>query len=186
MKRIFTLLFVSVFAFTSCSDDGAIGPPGPPGPPGEAGEDGLIGTVLDVEGDFNEANDFSLLVDFDDFGIEVFETDAVLVYLKTGEDGEADGLPVEVFRLLPQTYYIGDEVLQYNFDFTFFEALIFLDGTVDFSTLEDSYTQDQVLRVVVVPAGFASTSGVDVSNMEEVLNALDIGSGEIEKLSIQH
>lgn len=183
MKKLITLLFVSVFVFTSCSDDGQIGPPGPPGPPGE---DGLIGTVVDVEGDFNEANDYSLLVDFNDVGIEVFESDVVLVYLKTGEDGEAGGSAVEVFRMLPQTYFIGDDILQYNYDFTFFETVIFLDGTVDFSTLEDSFTQNRILRVVVVPADFASTSGVDVSNMSEVLNALDIESRDITTMSIQH
>lgn len=183
MKKFITLLFVSVFVFTSCSDDGQIGPPGPPGPPGE---DGLIGTVVDIEGDFTENNDFSLLVDFNEAGIEVFETDAVLVYLKTGEDGEAGGSPVEVFRMLPQTYFIGDEILQYNYDFTFFEAVIFLDGTVDFTTLDDSLTQNQVLRVVVVPADFASTSGLDMTNMNEILNALNIDSGNVSKTNIQH
>lgn len=186
MKKIFTLFFMSAFVFTSCSDDGGIGPQGPEGPPGPPGEDGLIAKVIDIEGDFNAANEYSLSVDFNQNDIEVFETDVVLVYLKTGEDGEAGGLPVEVFRQLPQTYYIDGEALQYNFDFTFFDVLIFLDGTVDFATLDASYTQDQVLRVVIVPAEFASNSGVDMSNMKAVLNAVKIESKDIVKARIKN
>lgn len=186
MKKIFTLLFMSAFVFTSCSNDGGVGPQGPPGPPGPPGEDGLIAKVIDIEGDFNAGNEYSLSVDFNTNDIEVFETDVVLVYLKTGEDGEAGGAPVEVFRQLPQTYYIDGQVLQYNFDFTFFDVLIFLDGTIDFATLDDSYTQDQVLRVVVVPAEFFTTSGVDMSNMKAVLNAFEIESKDIKKARISN
>ncbi len=182
MKKIVTLLFVSVFAFTSCSDDGAVGPQGPPGPQGPEGEPGPMGQVIDITGDFTAANEYSLLLDFTQENIEVFESDAVLVYLKTGEDGTAGGAPVEVFRMLPQSYFIGDDVLQYNYDFTFFSVLIFLDGTFeDFGTLDASYRNDQVLRIVVVPAEFAETSGIDVSNMKAVMNALDINQRDITK-----
>ena len=182
MKKIVTLLFVSIFAFTSCSDDGAVGPQGPQGPQGPEGAPGPLGQVIDIVGNFTAANDYSLSLDFNAEGIEVFETDAVLVYLKTGEDGDAEGLPVEVFRMLPQTYFIEDKILQYNYDFTFFSVLIFLDGTVaDFGTLDASYRNNQVLRIVVVPAEFAQTSGVDMSDMKAVLNALDIEQKEISK-----
>src|SRR5680860_1249137 len=181
MKKIFTLLLISVFALTSCGGDGAIGPQGPQGPQGPAGADGLIGTVVDLQGSFTSANDYSLVLDFNDEGIEVFESDVVLVYLKTGEDGEAGGLPVEVFRMLPQTYFIDGQILQYNFDFTFFDVLIFLDGTADFAALDPSFTDNQVLRIVVVPAEFAETSGVDMSNMKAVMQALDIQPEDIKK-----
>ncbi len=182
MKKIVTLLFVSIFALTSCSNDGAIGPRGPQGPEGPEGEPGPLGQVIDVVGDFTAANDYSLLVDFNAEEVEVFESDAVLVYLKIDEDGTAGGAPVEVFRMLPQTYFIGDEVLQYNYEFTFFNVWIFLDGTVaDFGTLDASYRNDQVLRIVVVPAEFAETSGVDMSNMKAVLNALEIEQKDITK-----
>ncbi|MFN4763997.1 collagen-like protein [Gillisia sp. Q332] len=184
MKKIVTLLFISIFAFTSCSDDGAVGPQGPQGPEGPEGEPGPLGQVIDVVGDFTATNDYSLLVDFNAEGIEVFESDAVLVYLKTGEDGTAGGAPVEVFRMLPQTYFIGNEILQYNYDFTFFNVLIFLDGTVDFGTLDASYRNDQVLRIVVVPGEFAETSGVDMSNMKAVIKALDIEQKEITKMKL--
>jgi hypothetical protein len=68
MKKIFTLLFMSVFALTSCSSDGPQGPPGPPGPPGEpGGGDAEIGSVIDLVGDFTAGNNYELfLLDFNE------------------------------------------------------------------------------------------------------------------------
>lgn len=181
MKKIVTLLFISIFAFTSCSDDGAVGPQGPEGPQGPPG--GLeFAQVLEYEGvNFTAGNNYSFEVDFTQEGIEVFESDAVLVYLKVREDGVADGLPVEVFRPLPQTYYENGEAVQYNYEFTFFNVWIFMDGTADLGSLDPSYTDDQILRIVVVPAEFAETSGVDLSNMNAVMKALNIEQKDITK-----
>jgi len=184
MKKISTLLLFSVFALTSCGDDGAIGPQGPQGPQGPAGADGLIGTVIDLQGSFTSADDF-LSLDFNEEGIEVFESDVVLVYIKTGEDGEAGGLPVEVFSMLPHTEFIDGQILQYDFDFTFFDVQIFLKGTFDFDALDSSYINNQIFRIVVVPAEFAQTSGIDMSNMNAVMHALDIQPEDIKIGEIQ-
>jgi len=183
MKNTFILLFLAAITLSSCSNDGPQGPQGPQGPPGA---DGLIGSVIDIEGNFTASNNYELNVNFNDNNLEVFETDAVLVYLKTGEDSVAGGAPVEVWRQLPQTYYINGEALQYNFDFTFFDVLIYLDGTADFATLDPSYTNNQVLRVVVVPAEFAKDTSVDLSNMNAVINALNIDQSDIKTMSISH
>lgn len=178
MKKIFTLLFVSVFALSSCtSDDGVQGPQGPEGPQGPPGDDGY-GTVIDFEGvDFNEGNNYEFGMDFNDEGIEVYESDAVLVYLKVGEDGTADDLPVEVFRPLPQTYYVDGEAVQYNYEFTFFNVWVFMDGTADLGSLDPAYTDDQIIRIIIVPAEFAAT--VDTSNMNAVLEAMDFQKEDI-------
>lgn len=181
MKKIFTLLFCSVFAFTSCSDDGQIGPPGPEGPPGEPGP---LAQVIDITGDFSETNDYTLTLDFNAEGLEVFETDAVLVYLKDGEAGEAGGAPVEIFRPLPQVYYLESGEIQYNYEFTFFQVDIFMEGTANFDNLDPAFTQDQVLRIVIVPGEFAENSGVDMSNMDAVLNALDVQNSEISNMKM--
>lgn len=181
MKKIATLLFVSIFALSSCSDDGAVGPQGPRGPEGPQGEPGPLGQVIDIVGDFTAANNYELSLDFNVEDIVVFESDAVLVYLKTGEDGTAGGAPVEVFRPLPQTYYVNGEAVQYNYEFTFFNVWIFMDGTADLGSLDPSYTDDQILRIVVVPAEFAETSGVDMSNMKAVMKALNIEQKDITK-----
>lgn len=185
MKKLFILLFSSAFIITSCSSDGPAGPQGPQGPEGPQGENGLIATVIDLEGSFTAANNYELFLEFNDANVEVFETDVVLVYLKVGEDGTAGGAPVEVFRMLPQTYFLDGGALQYNFDHTFFDVLIFLDGTIDFATLDPSYTQNQVLRIAIVPGSFA-TSGVDLSNMNAVMKGLELETNDIIKASFNN
>lgn len=184
MKKIFTILFCSAFVFTSCSNDGEIGPPGPQGPQGPPGEGGELAQVIDITGDFSAENDYTLSLDFNAEDIEVFETDAVLVYVKDGEAGEAGGLPVEIFRPLPQVYYVESGEVQYNYEFTFFQVDIFMEGTANFDELDDEFTQDQVFRVVIVPGEFAENSGVDMSNMNAVLEALDIQNNEISNLQM--
>lgn len=186
MKKIFTYLTLSLFIFTSCSKEGPRGPEGPEGPQGPPGSDGLIGIVFDVQGDFTSDNDYSLLVDYADHtSEEVFESDVVLVYLRTGEDGTADGEPVYVWRLLPQTFYVDNGTVLYNFDYTFFDVNIFLDSNLDLGTLGAEFTDDQVFRIAIVPANFASSQGVDVSNYNEVMSALQFQERDIPELEVQ-
>lgn len=179
MKKLYLLLSFVFIAATSCSD----GEQGPQGPPGEPG---LLGTVFDIEGDFTPANDYSLFVPYADFtAVEVFETDVVLVYLHVGTDGEAGGEPVDVWRLLPQTYYLdGGGSMQYNFDYTFFDTNIFLDANVDLATLGDEFTQNQIFRIAIVPAEFAENSGVDLSDYQAVQSALNLEQRDIPQLEL--
>lgn len=182
MKKIFTLLFLSTFLFTSCSDEGPQGPQGPAGPAGPAGIDGY-GTVIDFENvDLNEGNNYEFGMAFDDHDIEVFETDAVLVYIKDGEDGTADGLPVEIFRPLPQTYYIDGGAVQYNYEFTFFNVWVFMEGTADLSQLGAEFTDDLVIRIVILPADFAAS--IDTSNMSAVMKAMNVQEKNVKKASL--
>lgn len=185
MKRILSLVTVILFTFTSCSsDDGGIGPQGPQGPPGEPGEDGLIGTVFELPpSDFTAENDYTLFAEFADHtSEEVFESDVVLVYLRVGEDGTADGEPVYIWRLLPQTYYIDGGTVQYNYDYTFFDVNIFLDSNVSLGSLGAAFTEDQVFRVALVPAAFASNPNVNVSDFNSVMKALEIQESDIPKV----
>lgn len=183
MKKIFYLLTLFSFSLVSCSDDeGPVGPPGPQGPPGEA----LLGTVFDVSVDFNAANDYSAVIDYADFtDVEVFETDVVLVYLRVGQDGEAGGEPVYLWRLLPQTYYVDGGTMQYNYDYSFFDVNIFLDGDVDLSTLGPAFLEDQVFRVAIVPADFAQSTGVDVTDYNAVMSAMKVDTQDIPELELQ-
>lgn len=181
MKKLLSLLTLSVFLFTSCTTEGDRGPQGPPGPPGE---DGLIGIVYDVPAvDFNEGNDYAVEIQYEDFtDEEVYESDVVLVYLRTGEDGEADGEPVYVWRLLPQTYYVEGGTMQYNYDYTFFSTFIFLDADVELSSLGTAFTDDQYFRIAIVPAAFAEN--YDVSSYDEIMNALQVEQREIPQLNL--
>jgi hypothetical protein len=180
MKKTALLLLTTFFAFASCSSDNGTGPQGPPG---VDGEDGLIASIIEVEGNFNANNNYTISVNFSDYNIEVFESDVVMVYIKAGETEDANGAPVDVFRALPQTYYINGKALLYNFDFTFFDSFIFLDGNVDFSTLDASYTQGIKLRIAVIPADYANSPESDIYNLNSVIEDLNIQPLDIKTLN---
>ncbi|ETN96549.1 hypothetical protein SAMN04487906_2934 [Zhouia amylolytica] len=158
MKKIFYLLTMVSLAFVSCDGD-----PGPPGPPGQDG--GLIvADAFEIEVDFTEANNFEIV---EPYGFEVFPYDVVLTYILWEVDG------TEIWRLIPQDVFFNDGVLTYNFDFTQEDVRIFLDGTIDLNSLGSEWTQNQVFRVVVVPADNVDAS-IDFSNYNNVIQALNI------------
>ena len=164
MKRLLPLFTVFALIFTSCE--------GPQGPPGFDGFDGLDGEIIassafEIVIDFNTANDFEYI---EAYGFSVLPSDVTLVYILWDTVNGQD-----IWRLMPQTVYFDDDTnLVYNFDFTQDDVRFFLDGTTDFSTLDDVWTQDQVFRVVVVPAD--NVDGIDVSDINAVMNLIDIQS----------
>lgn len=179
MKRIYFLLSFVLIAFTSCSDDGEMGPPGPPGPQGPAGIDGLVGAVFEKEIDFGPET-YSEIVPIPS-SIEVLDSDVVLVYLLEYVDEETG---YDVWSLLPQTFYLDGGQLVYNYNHTLADVQIFLDGTIDLNTLGGEYTDNQIFRIVVLPAEFAQDNSLDVSNYEAVMSALDIQESEIPQLEL--
>lgn len=185
MKKLFTFITLAIFTLGSCTSDD-VGPQGPPGPPGPPGEDGF-GIVFDVQGDFTTDNDHTLFAEFADHtSEEVFETDVVLVYLRTGEDGEADGEPVYVWRLLPQTYYVEGGTVQYTYDYTFFDVNILLDSDVELSSLDAAFTDDQVFRIAILPATFANDTSMDFSNYNEVMSQLNVDERNIPTVQLEN
>ncbi len=134
MKNLITLLFISAILMT-CE-----------GPQGIPGRDGglIVSPAFEIELDFTNANNYEF---FEPYGFNTFPADVTLVYILWDvQNGQ------EIWRLLPQTVEFNDGSLMYNFDFTRTEVRFFLDGTVDFNTLDNSWTRNQVFRVVVVPA----------------------------------
>ncbi|RKS42716.1 hypothetical protein BC962_3174 [Gillisia mitskevichiae] len=189
MKKLSTLIICALFAMTSCTSDSVQGPPGPQGPEGPSGVNGYIGTAIDLPGDFTAANDYTLSLFFDDEGVEVFESDAVLVYVKVGDgNDDANGVPIEIFRALPQTYFQGDKTVQYNFDFTYEDVFIFLDGinsdgsALNYAALNSEFRLNQKFRIIVVPAAFAENrKQLDLTNMNAVMKELNIREADVIK-----
>ena len=164
MKRLLSLFTVFALIFTACE--------GPQGPPGFDGFDGLDGEIIassafEIVVDFNSGNNFEFI---ESYGFNVLPSDVTLVYiLWDTTDGQ------DIWRLMPQTVYFNDDTtLVYNFDFTQDDVRFFLDGTTDFNTLDDVWTQDQVFRVVVVPAD--NVDGIDVSDINAVMDVNGIQS----------
>jgi hypothetical protein len=66
------------------------------------------------------------------------------------ETEDSNGEPVDIWRLMPQTRILDQGLLQYNYDYTFFDVSIFLESDFDLSTLQPGDTDDQVFRIAVL------------------------------------
>lgn len=162
MKTLLKLSFL-LLLFTACEGD--------QGPPGVPGLDGglIVSSAFEIEIDFTAADNYEFV---EPYGFEVFPSDVTLVYILWETiDGQ------DIWRLIPQNVVFPDGVLTYNYDFTQTDVRFFLDGTTDFGLLDASYTQNQVFRVVVVPAD--NIGGVDISNLETVMTLNNIQGFQI-------
>lgn len=170
-------IFFAVIILTSCE-----GVPGPPGYDGIDGFDGetLIGSIFEIQGDFTNQNDYILYFEFpNDF--EIYDGDVVLVYILWEQAETNDGGTLDVWRLLPQTVVLDEGVLQYNFDYTLADVQIFLEGTIDLSTLLPAEANDQIFRIAVLPAAFAKNKSIDISDLNLLMKSLKLDLNSIEK-----
>jgi hypothetical protein len=168
MKNLLLFLALSTtLLLTSCTGD--------TGPPGEPGIN-ILGQVFEVTVNFTPGNDFSQIVDFPS-NVEVFESDAVLVYLL--EDViPGSGGSIDVWSQLPQTFFIGENTLVYTFDHTFLDVRLFLDGNFDLSTLGSAFTDNQTFRIAIVPSEFANTN----MSMTELLETINLEVTDIQSI----
>jgi hypothetical protein len=175
MKTITGLLLILTLIFAASCE-------GPMGPPGIDGIDGdnLLGTVIEIEGDFTPANDYLLYYAFPN-NLEIYDGDVVLVYILWETVQTNNGGLTDVWRLLPQTVILNDGVLQYNFDYTTADVQIFLEGTSNFNNLLPAETDDQVFRIAVLPAALLKSAIIDYKDYNEVMKSLNITQEMIKK-----
>ncbi|MEL6812363.1 MAG: collagen-like protein [Bacteroidota bacterium] len=161
MKKLFLFFAVSSsLIFSSCEGD--------PGPPGEPGIN-ILGQVFEVTVDFTVGNDFRQLVTIPS-SVEVFESDAILVYWLEDVVDDGNGGTLDVWSPLPQTIYLDTGgSFQYTFNHSFIDVLLFLQGDVDLGTLGNQFTNDQIFRIAVVPSEFADAN----LTMEQLMNSDD-------------
>jgi hypothetical protein len=167
MKKLSIIVLLFAALLTSCEGD--VGPQGPPGFDGLDGADGLIGSIFEVEVDFN-SNGYEFFVDIP-ASIEVFDTDVVIAYILSGVDNNVD-----IWEPLPQTLFIGNDILLYGYDYTVFDVRFFLDGTIDLNSLDPLYTNNVIFRVAVIPADFAGS--INTLNLNEVMDAMNVENVE--------
>lgn len=169
--RLFPVLFLILAA---CGREGDPGPRGPEGPQGPEGIPGEIGYLFEFEDIDFTAPDYELFLNLpQDFG---YETDVALVYFEW-ED---------VWRQLPQVVMIPEKgILQYNFDFTKDDIRLFLDADFPLDDLAAIDTDDWYVRVVIVPGTWGDDARVDLSDYNQVKEALGLpdleDSGEMIK-----
>jgi hypothetical protein len=171
MKQLTGILFlVSVLFLVSC--EGPVGPVGPPG------EDAFIGSVFEIQGDFTSGNDYKLYAEYPN-NLVVYDSDVVLVYILWEQ---ADGM--DVWRLCPQTVVLDEGVIQYNFDYTVADVQIFMEFTVPENSLLPAETDNQVFRIAVLPADYAKRDGVDISDLNTILNSPEIQMRSLDKVNL--
>lgn len=181
MKTFAPLLVVILaLSFSACK-----GPRGLPGLDGRDGES-FLGTVFEIERDFTAANNYGFRYPFpDDF--TMYDTDIVLVYLLWEVIEYNDGTSLDVWRLMPQTRIFNSEdgtlLLQYNFEYTFYDVDIFLEGDVDYTSLEDGDLKNQIFRIVVIPADFSAKAKINDYN--SVVNSPELNINKIERVRIK-
>ncbi len=174
------LLFIAVIIFSSC--EGPMGPAGYDGLDGQDGQDGIniLGTVFEVTGTFNEANQYTLYYAFpNDF--QVYNGDAVMVYILWDV---VDGL--DVWRALPQTIFLESGAFQYNFDYTTGDVQIFIDGELDPASLGIGDLVDQTFRIAVIPADLYKNKSIDLADYNEVTSAMLVWGGKINQVTLSN
>jgi hypothetical protein len=165
MKTYTTLAALFFLVLTSCMVDGD-GPQGPRGPAGQDGLDGEEAYVFEYENVNFVAPDYNAFVEFPST-FQMLNSDMVLVYFLWDVTDAGD----DVWRIAPQLMVTDYGLLQYNFDFTKFDVQLFLDGDFNLDLLGASYTDNWVVRVVVVPGQFENRTNIDFSDYNAVKEA---------------
>ena len=172
MKHIALLLVIATSVlFSSCEGD--------QGPPGQDGVN-ILGQVFEANVNFTINNDYRNLITIPS-NIEVFESDAILVYWLEDVVNDGNGGSLDVWSPLPQTIYLDDlgGSFQYTFNHTFIDVLIFLQGDINLNDLGSDFTDNQIFRIAIVPAEFATNP----PSMSDLLNQFNIDDTTIETVS---
>ena len=181
MKTIKAILITITAAFImSCTVmDGRDGIDGLDGKDGEA----LLGSIFEIQGDFTEENNYKLIHNFP-IDFEIYDGDIVLVYILWDQSTQDNGEVLDIWRALPQTLVFNEGTLQYNFDYTLVDVQIFLDGTINFNSLAPGDTDNQIFRVAVMPAAFASEKSLDINKLNSMMNSEEINKRNIKRIQI--
>lgn len=142
--------------------NGCTGPEGPRGPQGNPGTS-IISEVFEITGSFSSNNDYSIGVTLNPV---IYSSDVVLVYELSGSHNGND-----VWTPLPIVYYFGSGDLRYFFDFSRYDIQIYLDTNLNPANLPDHFRINKTFRVVIVP-GYFSTLGVDMNDLDAVMQKL--------------
>ncbi|MDR7132170.1 hypothetical protein J2X69_004537 [Algoriphagus sp. 4150] len=169
MKNI-NLLILALFGLVMFQ--GCEGPQGPAGEPGT----NIVSEVFEIEVDFTADDDYSNTSFFEP---PIIGSDVVLAFIMW----EADGA-TPIWRAMPQTtYFQGGAILVYNYDFTSSDFRLFLDGDVDFDSLDASFTENQLFRIVVVPGDFASANArIDLTDYNAVTQLLGLTDEDFKRI----
>lgn len=106
-------------------------------------------------------------------------TDVVLIYRKTGSTSDGSN----VWQAIPRTLYLtGGNEIDYDFDFSRNDIMIYANGNYDLSTTP-TYLNNQTFRVVLVPASAGGkNANVDYTDYESVIRYFKIDESKAKTL----
>lgn len=171
MKKILIAFLITGFVSLQACE----GPQGPAGLPGLDGAN-IVSEVFEETVNFTQANNYEEVFDFTP---PIFPSDVVLVFLEWEAQNNNS-----IWRALPQTIFLEEGVLTYNFDFSSQDFRLFLETTFDPSLLADDWTRNQKFRVVIVPGEFANAR-IDFSDYEAVMRLIGAKEGNVVDLDLR-
>ncbi|MDN3686632.1 hypothetical protein [Cyclobacterium jeungdonense] len=174
-STIIRKLFLITTAVLLWSCEGPMGPEGPPGTPGQDGVN-IVGEVFEIIGDFTQEGNFGLS---GEYGFEILESDKVLIYRLADVDQEGN----DIWKLIPQVVFHQNGIFTYDYDFTFYDYSIYMSGEFDLNSLEAGFTDDQIFRVLIVPADRIDLR-MDYSDHYGVLKMLKVDEEDIPKIHL--
>lgn len=194
MKK-FSLVLGSLVTLFFISCTGPQGPPGFDGFDGRDGQDGLDGEpgiqaqIFEVEGVdlfyLDADNVWETVLTFADFSdFEVLPQDAVFVYRFDGSVSFEDGSTDDAWGLIPQNFFLDQGIIQYVSSHTTRDVAVLIDGNFNLANLDIAFTDNQLLRVVIVPGVGTSTGKMDTSSMTSLMASLGITDKDVKKIQL--
>lgn len=186
MKKIYGLLMViAIVGFQACE-----GPEGPPGIDGRDGKDGVDGvdgqdgglflsTVFEAEVNFTAEENFQAA-----YNLEIYDGDNLLVYIALGVDDEEN----IVWMPLPQTFFVEQGMVMYNYIFTKKYFSIFMDTAIPAAELSADWTDNQYFRIVVIPGEFyqeGAAARIDFNDYHAVMTWLGKAEADVQTIDMQ-
>jgi hypothetical protein len=115
----------------------------------------------------------------------IYTSDMVLVY-RLAPDMSTN---VDVWEPLPTTYNFNDGgILSYYFDFSINDVVVYLESNFD-ATGDVDFTQNQVFRVLIIPAyqsaRLSADSAVDLKDYNAVVKKYGIKESNVKQISLK-
>jgi len=110
------------------------------------------------------------------FNNPMLDQDYVIIFRQAGTTGNSP-----VWQQIPRTLYLNEGELDYDFDFSKNDFMIYAGGTYDISTTPQ-YLNNQTFRVVLVPAVYgknANSEDLKKMSYEEVIAKYKIDDSKV-------
>lgn len=169
MKKIFLLLsVVGLFSLSSCNNDDDV-----------YVDTDTIAEVFEINANFGLDSGSGFYKSYYELNPPIYTSDMILVYKLYGQFQGND-----IWELIPRTinYDNGDSVT-YDYNFTYQDIELYMDANLDLG-LAPEYTQNQIFRVVIIPAFDSSASArMNFNDYETVVKQFNIDESNIKTLT---